>query len=69
VKRFQLAYENKKRPIGWWEPNKEATGLIQSYLKALGYNLAKSVKVEESPDGVTFEPDGIFGPETYDAVK
>jgi peptidoglycan hydrolase-like protein with peptidoglycan-binding domain len=66
LKRFDEAYTDKKRPIGWWERNSEAAGLVQCYLHILGYSMKKSVKVETSP--VTREPDGIFGQESVNAV-
>jgi hypothetical protein len=65
LKRFQEAYDDKKRPIGWWEPNKVAAGLVQVFLHILGYNLTKSVKIDAEGSLV---PDGIFGQETYNAV-
>jgi peptidoglycan hydrolase-like protein with peptidoglycan-binding domain len=68
LKRFQQAYDEKKRPIGWWEPNKEAAGLVQVFLHVLGYKLPKSVRVV-AEEGGTLVPDGIFGPETYAVVK
>ena len=65
--RFYLAYENvKKRPIGWWEPDDLAVGLVQAWLFALGEKLPKSAKV--APDGDIIA-DGVFGQETFDAVK
>jgi len=66
-RRFELADDNtKKRPIGWWEPDEIAVGLVQVWLFALGEKLPKSTRVE--PDGTIFA-DGIFGQETFDAVK
>src|SRR5882724_11845024 len=67
--RLDIAYEDKKKPIGWWEPNKEVTGLIQAYLVSLGYELPKSMMVVNDGGGKTIVTDGIFGKETFDAVR
>jgi hypothetical protein len=67
--RFQLAYDEKKRPIGWWEADREAAGLVQAYLHTLGYNLPKSIKVQTDPQhGPSITADGVFGQETFNAV-
>jgi|SRR4051812_46143902 len=66
--RFQLAYDNKKRPIGWWESDKEAAGVVQLFLHVLGYDMTKSVKVGTVDGKPSLTPDGIFGQETYNAV-
>jgi murein L,D-transpeptidase YcbB/YkuD len=65
--RFQLAYDNaKKRPIGWWETDDIAVGIVQAWLRALGGDLPKSTSVDA--DG-NIEADGIFGEETFKAVQ
>lgn len=65
---FNLAYDNsKKRPIGWWEPDKDAVGLVQAWLLALGESMAKSASFELDDDTIT--SDGIFGEETFRAVQ
>ncbi len=65
--RFDLAYDNsKQRPFGWWEPDDLSVGLIQAWLFALGEKLPKSAKVD---DAGNIEADGVFGQETFDAVK
>jgi hypothetical protein len=64
--RFQEAYENKKKPIGWWDRNYEAVGVVQCYLYVLGYDVSKSVKVDGDK---SITPDGAFGQETFNAVQ
>ncbi len=64
--RFRLAYTNKKRPIGWGEPDDIATGLVQAWLFALGFPLPKSARMDI--DGGIIA-DGIYGSETYRAIK
>lgn len=65
---FNRAYDNsKKRPIGWWEPDKDAVGLIQAWLLALGESMEKSASFELDDDTIT--TDGIFGDETFHAVQ
>jgi peptidoglycan hydrolase-like protein with peptidoglycan-binding domain len=63
--RFNLAYTNKLRPIGWWEPDDICVGVVQVWMHILGEHLPKSVKVDGGGDLIC---DGIFGPETYAAV-
>jgi peptidoglycan hydrolase-like protein with peptidoglycan-binding domain len=63
--RFQDAYDEKRKAIGWWDRNTEAVGLIQCYLHVLGYKMTKSVKVDAKRALV---PDGAFGQETFEAV-
>jgi peptidoglycan hydrolase-like protein with peptidoglycan-binding domain len=65
---FNRAYDNsKKRPIGWWDPDKDAVGLIQAWLLALGESMAKSASFELDDDTIT--ADGVFGDETFHAVQ
>ena len=63
--RFNLAYTNKLRPIGWWEPDDICVGIVQAWMHMLKEKLPTSVKVVAGGD---MECDGIFGPETYAAV-
>ncbi|WP_274628704.1 peptidoglycan-binding domain-containing protein [Arvimicrobium flavum] len=65
--RFDEAYNDTRTPIGWWERNTEAAGLVQAYLYTLGYDLMQSVKVTDG--GASITPDGAFGPETFRAVQ
>lgn len=66
-KRFDLAYNNAlRRPIGMGEPDDIAIGMIQAWLNALDIPLPKSTK--RNPDD-TVSADGIYGSETYEAVK
>jgi murein L,D-transpeptidase YcbB/YkuD len=63
---FNLAYDNaKKRPIGWWEPDRDAVGLVQAWLLALGESMPKSASLEHN----SITSDGIYGEETYRAVQ
>ena len=65
---FKRAYDNKlARPIGWWEPDHDAVGLVQVWLFALGESMSRSVSLEIDDD--TLVPDGVFGNETYLAVQ
>lgn len=66
-RRFQEAYDNPKRPIGWWEQDHQSVGIVQAWLIYLDFPLPKSSKVREN--GTVLVLDGIFGPETFAAVK
>jgi hypothetical protein len=63
-KRFEDAHNDPKKPIGWWDRDDIAVGLVQAWLHWLGYSLPISTKKE--PGGVA--ADGIFGTETWQAV-
>lgn len=64
---FKRAYDNKlKRPIGWWEPDDLAVGLLQAWLVGLGESLPKSTSIDPNGD---IDADGVFAEETFDAVK
>jgi murein L,D-transpeptidase YcbB/YkuD len=64
--RFEKAYADKKRPIGWWDPDDVSVGLVQAWLVTLGESLPISTKVDPADGGVI--ADGVFGRETFDAV-
>lgn len=65
---FKLAYDNsKKRPIGWWEPDRDAVGLVQAWLLALGESMEKSASFDSDENRIF--SDGIYGEETYLAVQ
>lgn len=64
---FKRAYDNaQRRPIGWWDPDDIAVGLVQAWLVFVGESLPRSTKIE--PDG-SIQADGIFGDETFKAVQ
>lgn len=64
--RFKLAYSNKQRPIGWGEPDDIVVGMVQAWLNALDVPLPKSTKRDEEGNIIA---DGIYGSETYQAIK
>jgi peptidoglycan hydrolase-like protein with peptidoglycan-binding domain len=63
--RFHAAYNDRNKPLAWGEHDDLAVGLLQAWLRFLGFNLPKSTKI--SPDG-SIEADGIFWDETRQAV-
>jgi peptidoglycan hydrolase-like protein with peptidoglycan-binding domain len=66
-RRFQEAYDNPKRPIGWWDPDHQSVGVVQAWLLYLDFPLPKSSKVLSSGQVVIL--DGVFGEETFAAVR
>jgi peptidoglycan hydrolase-like protein with peptidoglycan-binding domain len=63
--RFELAYNDKKKPIAFGEPDDIVVGVLQAWLHFLKFKLPKSV-LRADAEGVT--TDGIFWGETRDAV-
>lgn len=64
--RFELAFTNKLRPIGWGEPDDIAVGVIQAWLNALDIPLPKSTSRDLEGN---IQADGIYGSETFRAIK
>ena len=64
--RFKLAYSGKQRPIGWGEPDDIVVGMVQAWLNALDVPLPIRTKRDKEGNVIA---DGIFGSETYLAVK